>query len=270
VFNDDPISNLTGKSKDSLQLGCPVCDRGDTTVRFNWKLSLETPEGEYGRYTRTLFEKKALKAGRLFECPTCQRSWYLEGSWEMMCLVPEDKLSLVEEWGSAPLNLPPELMAKAGDIGATPSHQLSGEKNYAEVPCKVLTRQGDWIDKCLLAFKLSPPMEEYFLPARLFKDVADIQPSDYALPLEVRSASSLSAQVRPGRATTDVETAEGRRFLLNWTVNFFDRDGVQGKDLRLAAGKPKRGKGRVALAAEPLKEITFFFGDWSENLRELF
>jgi hypothetical protein len=270
MFYDDPISNLTGNRKDSLQLGCPTCDRGDRIVRFNWKLSLETPEGEFGRYTRTLFEKKTLKAGRLFECPTCQRPWYLEGSGEMMSLVPEDRRSLLEEWGSTPLNLSPELMEKAGEIGATPAHQLSGEKNYAEVPCKVLTRQGEWMDKCLLAFKSSPPLEDYPLPSRLLKDVADIQPSDYALPLEIRSASSLSVQDKLGRATTLVESAESRRFQLNWTVNFFDREGIPGKDLRLAVGKPKRAKGRVPLAAEPLEQITFFFGDWSENLRELF
>ena len=158
---DDPFSNLAGQSGGGIRLGCPTCDRGDQTVRFNWKMAAEAPGGEFGRYTRTLQEKKPLKAGLLFECPTCQRPWYLDASREMISLVPDGKLSLLEKWGETPLSLPPELLEKARAIGATPAHQLSGEKNYAEIPCRVLTRQGVWIDKVLLVFKVSPPLEDY-------------------------------------------------------------------------------------------------------------
>lgn len=209
---EDPVPDLSSKRRNGLQLGCPACDRRDRILRFNWKLALEMPMGEFSAYTQTLVEKKTLKAGFLFACPTCQKPWYLDGNREMMILVPDGKMALLEEWGASLMQLPLGLIEKAREIGATPAHQLSGEKNYAEVPCQALTSRGAWIDKCLLCFKATPPFETYSKHALLIKDITDIRPSDYALPLEVRIATCKSAQGRPGRALTRVVSTGGRSF----------------------------------------------------------
>jgi hypothetical protein len=231
---------------------------------------LETPQGEFKPFTRTLLEKKKLKNGFLFLCPDCGRQWYLDGAREMMTVVPENKMNLIEKWTSFPLVLPPSLWAKAKLIGATPAHRIANEPHYAEVPCRVTTLAGDPIDKCLLLFSDRPPLETLGKAMGLINDIADITPSEYALPLAVRTASGQSQETRTGSALTPVESEAGVRFNLNWTVNFFDKKGIRGKDLRLSAENPVNKTRRYPIINEPLEAITFFLGDFDETTSDLF
>jgi len=252
-----------------LPAACPICDGARTTVRFNWRLAAETP-GEFNKYTRTLLEKKSLKSGFLFECPTCGQKWHLDSVREIMTVIPRDKVALVEKWDSAPSFLAPRLFEKAKAIGATAAHRNSLDQDYAEVPCRVLTHQGETIDKCLLSFRKGPPLENYGNSIRLAQEIADIHPSDYALPREVRTASSRSEETRPGRAWTRVESARGAAFNLNWTVNLFDWKGVLGKDIRLPARKAENKPRRLPVIREPMEAITFFIADFNEKTPGLF
>ena len=249
---------------------CPICDGADRTVRFNWRLSSETSQGEFKKYTRTLLEKNPLKVGFLFECPTCGQQWYLDGLREMMTVIPRNKTALIEKWNASPLFLSSDLFKKAKSIGATPVHQNSTERNYAEVPCKVLTRKGENIDKCLLLFRNGPPLESYGRAIGFIQDIADLTPSDYALPFEVRAASSQSKETRTGSALTPVESNQGVRFNLNWAVNFFDKKNIQGKDIHLLMLNPQNKRQRFPIISEPIGDITFFMGDFNENTSKLF
>jgi len=260
---------MAGSKQEGPPFGCPLCDGNEGLVQFNWRIARTQPESELAPYASSLSRKTNLKWGTLHLCPSCGRAWYLDGLQEKMTLVPEEKRDLLEEWSSSPLYLSPELWAKAKAIGATPAHVFSGDKTFAEVPCRVQTRQGEMLDKSLLTFKTVPPLEPYQKKIRLLKDVADILPSDFALPAPVRAASCRSQQEKIGRAPTWVESPEGRRFCLNWTVNFFDSKGFQGKGMRLASPQSPKRKGRVAVLNEPMDDITFFIGDWSEKVREL-
>jgi len=184
-----------------------------------------------------------------------------------MSVLPDEKAGLLQEWDSVPLTLSPTLREKAEAIGAIGAHPLSGEKDFAEIPCRVLTKQGKWLDKCLLSFKTAPHTTSYQKKILFLKDVADIEPSDLALPLAVRAATCLSQETRTGFAPTYVGSPDGRRFALNWTVNFFDRKDLIGKDMVLLEEKP--GPGRFTTVQEDMDDITFIIGDWSEDLREL-
>jgi hypothetical protein len=248
--------------------GCPACDGGWRTVQFNWRAALMEPTGEWGRYPKTLAFKKNLKRGFLYECPACGQPWYLDEKKEIISVLPEKQLGLVEEWSSAPLLLNPDLWKKAKDIGATPPHQYAQDKNYVEIPCKVITRKGETIDKCLLTFTTAPPLSEDQANHRFLKDVADIQPSDFALPHAVRTTTSRSNELR-GMGPTYVRSPEGSLFCLNWTVNFLDHKGALGKDMLLTPETPNRRPAKTPLISEETDKITFFMGDWSENLREL-
>ena len=95
--------------------------------------------------------------------------------------------------------------------------------------------------------------------------MVDIEPSDFALPLAVRAATCRSRETRTGFAPTYVESPEGLKFALNWTVNFFDKKDLIGKDMVLSEGKP----GRLPTVQEDMDDITFIIGDWSEEIREL-
>jgi len=250
------------------QVGCPACDGGWRTIQFNWQVALSEPQGEWGRYPKTLLKKKSLKRGYLYECPACGQQWYLDGNNEIISILPEETASLVEEWDSKPLTLSPELWEKAKAIGATPPHQYTEDKNYAEVPCKVVTRQGETIDKALITFVTAPPLADYQQKARFIKDIADIQPSDYALPHSVRFAASHSNELR-GTGPTYVESSESGLFCLNWVVNFLDNKGTKGKNMALSAQSPNRRPPKTPVINEALDKITFFIGDWSEKVRGL-
>lgn len=248
--------------------GCPTCGGPEGTVRFDWKLAQEDPTSEFASYTRTLTEQKSLKTGSLLKCGSCGQKWWLDPKRETLTLIPRDKLLLLEKWNSAPSVLPPQLLEKAQGIGATPAHELSGVTDYAEIPCKVRTLQGEVLDKCLITFRSTPPLENSTRPPRFLSEIVDLSPSDDALPHLVRLESARSKQDKPGRAPTWV-VAKGRPFLLNWVVNFLDRKGHLGKDIRLAPKGSKHPKGRVLSCSEP-EDLTVFIGDWTYDLRKLF
>jgi hypothetical protein len=102
-------------------------------------------------------------------------------------------------------------------------------------------------------------------------EIADIRPSTYALSRELRLAASRSAPNEKGQALTRAEIPGGKGLLLNWIVNFVDRKGIQGQDLRLAPhpGPGKKKPGQWPVVKEPLDSIAFFIGDWTEKIQDL-
>jgi len=262
-------SLISGAGRKSSAGGCPACDGGEKTVQFDWKLASDAPDSEFHIYTQTLVEKKPLKTGFFFECPHCEQSWYLDSKRERMSLIPLPKSALLERWNSSPLSLTPDLFNKCREIGATPAHRSSAERNYAEVPCKVRTHQSELLDKCLLFFKGYPPLGDFLKPLRWADEITELHPSDYSLPFPVRFNTSQSQPDEKGRCLTRVTSVNGLSFSLNWTVNFLDHKGVQGKEIRLNSGELKGKKVRAPILTEPMKEITFFMADWNENARQL-
>ncbi len=253
------------KTGDRTPGACPACDGGWQTIQFNWQLALSEPQGDWGRYTRTLLRKKAFRRGSLYQCPRCAQAWYLDAAGELMTVVSPEKAGLLERWGASPQTLSDSHWLKAKLIGATPAHQLSNDPQYAEVPCRIQTRQGKKIDRCLIVFSSEPPLAED--PGSLVwpDEIAELEPSDFALPRFVRRSSCLSRETKPGSAPTAVETPDQKTFLLNWSVNFFDEDGVPGKNLALAKKNDKRAR----LVGEPLDRITYVRVDWSPRVGEL-
>ncbi|MGH7740077.1 MAG: hypothetical protein ACREL1_08025 [bacterium] len=258
-----PKSKKAGS--ESARGGCPACDGDWRTIQFDWKLSLSEPTRAPGHYSQTLLKRESLKRGSLYECSACGQVWYLDSRQEMMTVVPEEKISLLARWGSGPQILSESLWTQARAIGATPAHLKSLEKNYAEVPCRGITLQDESFDKGLIIFSLESPLALEAGKILLASDLLDIQPSDFALPAALRRASALSIESKAGVAPTPVQSPDGKTFLLNWTVNFFDRDGLFGKDLRTASSPSKR----APIVAEPLAKMTFILADGSPRISEL-
>ena len=264
---------LGGFPSSGKKNGCPTCAGEKDTVQFNWQWAQETPDSDLGGAVRYLKQKKELKSGFLFQCSSCGQPWYLDKVREKMTFLSSDQARLMEIWGSTTLSLSNNLYKIVKAIGATPPHVRARQTQYAEVPCRVQTRTGEWLDKCLLIFTAGPPLEDYYHKARLIDDIADLQPSSYALSASLRLAASHSEPNEKGQALTMVETPEGKRLWLNWSVNFVDRKGIQGKDLHLAnvlsKSPSKKKSSKLAVLQEPIASITFFIGDWSEKIREL-
>lgn len=251
--------------------GCPTCAGQKDIVQFNWQWAQEAHNSDLGR--TALYLKKKWKLGFLFQCSICGQPWYLDEAQEKMTFLTPHQVRLMNLWGSTTLSLSNSLFQKAKAIGATPPHNQATQTQYAEVPCKVQTRQGEWIDKCLLIFASSPPLEDFYDKARLIDEIVDLQPSTYALSKTLRLAASRSKPDEKGQALTLVETIEGKRLCLNWSVNFVDRKQIQGQNLRLVNPLPqassKKKSNKLAVLREPIDSITFFIGDWSEKIKKL-
>ena len=264
---------LGGFPSSGAKNGCPACAGEKGMVQFNWKWAKESPNGDLGRSVPFLIQNKKWRSGSLFQCSSCGRPWYLDEAQETMTLLSQNLARLMEAWSSGEVLLSKDLFQKALTIGATPPHLHARQKRYAEVPCRVQIRQGEWVDKCLLVFSSDPPLEDYYENARLVSDIADIEPSPFALSPSLRLAASRSEPDEKGQALTRVETLEGKHLGLNWIVNFVDRKGTQGQGLRLTGSPPKssnkKKSGKSAVLSEPIDSITFFIGDWSEKIQDL-
>jgi hypothetical protein len=258
------IHNLFAQSKNPA--GCPACDGNGGIFQFDWKLAKAEPLGEVGKYARSLLKKKQMRLGLVYGCPVCAQAWYLDSRTEKMSIVPGDKLSPLAKWGSMPQVLPPPLWEKAKAIGATPAHLLSTEKEFSEIPCRVMTQDGELIEKSVLSFHTAPPLEPYQEKIRFFTEIVDIEPSEFALSPAIRETCAKSIQGRGGKALTFVESSKGKMFALNWVVNFMDIKGVRGRDVRLSPPDPGRRLGRIPVVVEEPSKITFFIGDWEKRL----
>ena len=243
--------------------GCPTCGGPDGTLRFDWVLATQDPESDFAPYASTLIEQKPLRSGSLYKCSHCGQKWWLDVEGSTMRLVPRERLLTLEQWSSIPLVLSPALLEKARTIGATPVHALAQEKEYAEVPCRVVTLRGENLEKCLLVFRKDPPLETG--PLRLASELADLSPSDFALPLDVRRTSVRSQPGKAGRAPTRVRDPQGRAWNLDWVVNFVDQKGLRGCDLRLAAPGATPSKGRATWLQEP-EGLPLFLADWDPRI----
>jgi hypothetical protein len=208
-----------------------------------------------------------LKSGYLFKCGACGQKWWLSPERETMVFIPRDRLMLLERWSSQALALSPPLLAKARSIGATPGHHLATRRDHAEVPCRVRTQGGEELDKCLIVFGTDPPLGPSTKVPRLADEIADILPSPFALPKEVRLATTRSELDPRGRAPTWVLAPGERMLLLDWVVNFLDRRGLEGSSVRLAPKGTKGPKGRMPRCQEP-EDLTVFLADWGPGWLE--
>jgi hypothetical protein len=217
--------------------------------------------------------EKLLKKGSLYRCDRCRQPWYLDAGGQWMNLVPEGRLEALLKWGTNPQSLSDKLWEKAATIGATPAHRSARRQGYREIPCRVQTHSGEWIERALLVLTDAAPLAPEFGETGLLSEVVDLEPSPQALPLAVRLASTRSQPNEKGQALTRVQTPDGKELDLNWVVNFLDRKGWVGSEVSLSEKKAslfgKKKQNKVASYSEPLSSIRLFLGDGSENFRRL-
>lgn len=252
------------------RIGCPSCD-GAGYVSFNWGAAKQGTGGPLGRhaepslkYVRHLRRECALKFGSLYYCPTCGAKWYLDRSEQNMSCVPGDQLPVLMEWSRRKLVVPDEVVAVAREIGATPPDLYGNGAWYVRVPCEVVTKAGESIPMAMLSFQDTPqsPMSDDGI--RFADEIARIAPSEFAVPKEVRLATSQAPEIRMMFAPTHVKAPDGRSFILNWTVDLFSEAGVKGSELILVDGR---------IPAEPpvigQRPVTCFIADWFPGVEAL-
>lgn len=225
---------------------CPVCLAG-AFVSFNWSLADEAPgEGPLD----PLFQMPArgsfvlaetLRRGSLYRCKACQRHWHLDAGNTMMSHVLEDRIPLIQAWNRAAILLPASLREKVGTIGATPPDLYGNGQGFIQTPCGVITRDAERIDLAILSIQSAAPFEQ-FKRCRLGSDIADVYPSPFALPLDVRVATSRAPEAKMGSAPTIIEMPDSRLFVLNWRPEFLIEDGYDAGQAKISVRRPDMSK----------------------------
>ncbi len=247
--------------------GCAGCDGSteSSAFWFDWQLA---KQGKYRfrKYPKYLRPVRRVKGGDRYVCTECGAPWYLPGAPQPqhMMLIPPACVAQFEAWCEREITCTTSVLEAARAIGATPP-SYDDHADDVRIPCKVTTRKGEQIELAVLRFSRLPPipwMDErpQHLPHfRLADEIASVEPSRFALSRQVRSAFIADRRGAIDRdwLSVDVVSRTGRRYRLNGSPLFFDRDGVPGEALR-----PAFRSGGLAVPAKPHGPETVFAADW--------
>jgi hypothetical protein len=214
---------------------CDACGAGKL-LSFNWQYAQDAPKPEHRRDLSVFVHPVPLRFGSLYECGVCGQPWYLYGDPPFMNFVPPARMELIRRWNESEIALAPEHVRKLKAIGPTPPDIYGNRSQYCEVPCAVTTVDGARIELAVVSVQRHAPFERW-RTCRLASEIAEVEPSWYALPQSVRVAASRAQEIRMGFAPTMVELPSGKAIALNWSQHFLVRPGTSAGDVRLS----KRG-----------------------------
>ena len=223
-----------GTSRLGAEPTCAACGAG-ATISFNWGYAQERRSPEDVERINLFAAWKSLRRGALYRCRVCQTVWHLDGRSERMTHVDEQRLELVLAWDAAPITLTPDLVSTVQQIGPTPPDVYGNGRERLVTPCAVHTNAGETFERAMICVQRDAPVEDH-MRFRLGSEVASIQESTFALPAEVRRASSLAQEMRMGFSPTLIEMPDGRRFVMNGMTSFMLVDGYAAKDAQVTRG----------------------------------
>lgn len=226
-----PLIPIASRRLDAIPR-CEACGAG-SVVGFNWDHARRSRDAETRRRVAALGAPRKLRSGTVYSCTRCNAAWYLHGDRPWMEAVPEGRMPIVEAWNRAPLVLPEAVRAALDAIGRTPPDLYGNGDAYHETPCSVVTASGEELNLAVVSRQRGAPVEES-RNYRLASEIAEVRPSDFALPLDVRIASSRSPELRMGFAPTPIEMPDGGLFVLNWATHFLDEPGYSAADARVS------------------------------------
>jgi hypothetical protein len=208
-----------------------------------------------------LEEVEPLKFGHLVRCAKCGRHWFLQHDRQWLQRVEDGCLPLLQRWNGQALGLDEAALAALAGIGGL-------EDRYEQciaVPCSVRDRSGRRHEKSLVLVARQPPIgrqERHRVHGS--DEMAAVAASPFALPYEVRRATSEKREQSMGFAPVGVADRSGTEYTLTCTSRFVDRNGIRGRDLHLSG----RTRGwRSPISPDPAE--AYFFADWFDGCEEL-
>lgn len=229
-----PAFTVLGTSRLGAEPACSACGAG-ATVSFNWSYAQERRSAEDVERIKLFAEWKSLRRGALYHCRVCQAVWHLDGRSERMTHVNDGRIELVLAWDAASITLPPDLARVVQQIGPTPPDIYGNGRERRVTPCTVKTSSGETFERAMICVQADAPVEDH-MRYRLGSEIASIHESTFALPAEVRRASSLAQEMRMGFYPTLIEMPDGRRFVMNGMTSFMLVDGYAAKDAQVTNG----------------------------------
>jgi len=252
---------------DSSRSQCRVCDDPPYNA-FNWRYA----QGNRSHKLHALFDQlkpvKGLKFGHLYVCQLCGLNWVLEDDRYAMTRVPNDRLDILKEWNENQLFIEQEHLRVLEAIGGTGPKHWMGHDRVIAIPCAISTRSGERMDPAVVWITKRPPIDDFLSRVKLWRNIAAVEPSRFALPMDVRCATALAPEIRMGFAPTRVVATNGTPFVLHWATSLFDQDGITGSEIHLSA-KPFRMDESITIAEVDFPHATYFFADWFEGAENL-
>jgi hypothetical protein len=233
---------------------CECCQYGKL-LSFSWKRAGTGSKAKFPEHKAFVLQRR-LRLGFLFSCKKCGRPWHLDEAETFMSAVPVERLSIIYEWDRHAITLSREVTQKLNLIGATPPDIYGNGRQYRQTPCSAMTTAGHRFDLAVISIQAHAPFEPH-RNYRLGSEISKVDDSPYALPLDVRIATSRAEELSMGFAPTIVEMPDGKLFTLNWTNHFLVRDGYRAADAR-ALG---RGASPLPEIVKPPTDIVYFIAD---------
>lgn len=171
----------------------------------------------------------------------------------------DSRLDFVLAWNAAPISLPPRLAAMVDEIGPTPPDIYGNGRERRVTPCAVQTNSGEVFERAMICVQPDAPVEDW-MQARLGSEIAEIRPSQDALPLEVRRASSRAHEMRMGFYPSLIEMPDKRRFVLNGMTSFMVVDGYDARAARSVDGSYFREDPPPSFVETP-RDLVYFIVD---------
>lgn len=249
---------VLGTSRLGSESTCDMCGAG-ATISFNWSYAQERRSAADVARIELFAEWRSLRRGTLYRCRICQAVWHLDSRAERMTHVNDGRIELVLAWDSAPIALPPDLLQVVQQIGPTPPDLYGNGRERRVTPCAVETSSGDRFERAMICVQADAPVEDH-MQFRLGSEIVSIHESAFALPAEVRRASSLAPEMRMGFSPILIEMPDGRRFVMNGMTSFMLVDGYAAKDAQVANGSYFEETPRPDLIQTP-KDIVYFIVD---------
>jgi len=166
-----------------------------------------------------------LKVGTLFECSTCGSHWYMEYEENYIDYIDDSWMPKILEWSSSHLVLTEQQEQLLEDIGSTPFREGYVKSRENDTPCTVRTKSGELFEFAIISKMVNAPYAQ-MIDYRLASEIEEISASQYALPLQIRTATAKAREISMGYAPTDVVLSNGHSLILNLTVNFLKLPGV--------------------------------------------
>lgn len=239
--------------------GCPYCLIEDT-ISFNWKSYLK----EGIKYN--LIKINKLRLGWLYKCEICGQPWYLDYKKEMMSIIDPEAIAIIDKWNKKPQILSDKQLEILKNIGATPCQFMSLNYEQLKIPCSIRTTDNKFFECAIISLQKNPPLSKEVL---LLNDVIDVQPSEFALPRNVRIASALSFEHKYGYSPTRIKMKNGDFLLLNFTKNFLKVNGYKGRDATLDNQNDNNIPTKLFINNDP-EQMKVVIGDWTKNYFKLF
>lgn len=223
----------------SRQIGkeakCSFCQAG-STISFSWQYALKNSKSDLPKNKELYINPQKLKTGTLFQCNSCGAHWYLDADEQFMNHVKEEKLDIINSWSDTSLKLSADQIEALNSIGMTPPDLYGNGSKFKETPCQVKTKNGELFECAIVTIQSHAPFEEW-REYRLSSEIEEISISPYALPLDVRLATTQADEIGMGFAPTLVELSNDQGMVLNWTNNFLKIKGVNTSDTKVSKGR---------------------------------